>query len=191
MVGARVPRQVAEQRIQPGQDLGIGRAVSTGRGDRHLEELGEARAVEDDPWLTVSVLDDEGSEVEVGELGEQGRRVTERVHRGGRVVDPGGQRLVDDVGDLAQAVADVLGCGPLRTEADRGEDPVDEPVEGLAVEPTALAGPDVAEGRALHHERTRAPVDAEDDVDIDRGGDQLVSVQTREEPGGPRPQHLS
>ena len=101
--------------------------------------------------------------------------------RGRRVVDAGGEGLVDDVGDLTQPVADVLRGGPFRAEVHRGSHLLPEPVEIVGAEPGARAGPDVAERGALDDEAARVALDRHDHVGRGGGLEEVVLVDAGQE----------
>ena len=93
-------------------------------------------------------------------------------------------------GDLAQPVADVLRGGPFRPEVHRGLHPLLEPVEVVAAEPGAGAGPGVPERGALDDEAARVALDRHDHVGVGSGLEEVVLVDVGQEPRRPGPQLL-
>jgi len=98
LAGRHAPGELAEQHADPGQDRRVGSPVAAGLGDREIHQVCERRPRQNDARAAVVVVQRPGTELAAGELAQQRRGVSERVDRGRRVVDAGGQRLVSDVG---------------------------------------------------------------------------------------------
>lgn len=87
-----VPRQLAQQHVEAGQDRWLRGAVAQWLGHREVEEFRQGGATQYDANPAVVVSQNVGGQVTLRQLAQQRGGVGERVDRGGGVVDAGGER---------------------------------------------------------------------------------------------------
>jgi hypothetical protein len=87
-LAADAPGKLRQQRGDASEHERIGRTVAAGLSERELKQVGQVGGVQDHPYVSSVIPEHPRAKRPTGQLAQQRAAVTERVHRGRRVVDP-------------------------------------------------------------------------------------------------------